>query len=231
MKWNKVYVRAVNDGINEVIGTNAIRDFLGAVGARFEPSWARTMLDNIITNEAQGIEDKRTLRDFGLMFYALTVAHKLLRYAITKYKDPELSRPPKEEEDKKTKERYKSKHWEKLRAQIAKDRWGKSSTTEETKFPAEGSISAAIINPSAIQAYEQHVGVYNIISAGKHPLSLSTLLNNCGAMHLVNNVNLLEPGSYKETEGEFVEAGASTFPILGRGTRVLKKLLNGVNGP
>ncbi|KAG6300568.1 hypothetical protein E4U09_006653 [Claviceps aff. purpurea] len=38
--WNTVYQKAVRQDINEIKGANAIQDFIQAVGAQFEPTWA-----------------------------------------------------------------------------------------------------------------------------------------------------------------------------------------------
>ncbi|KAG6304457.1 hypothetical protein E4U44_008595 [Claviceps purpurea] len=39
-KWNTVYQKAVRQNINKIKGINAIQDFIQAVGAQFEPTWA-----------------------------------------------------------------------------------------------------------------------------------------------------------------------------------------------
>lgn len=64
-----------------------------------------------------------------------------------------------------------------------------------------------------------------------YQLSASTLIDNCGALHLVNTRDLLKPDSFVLAEyGEVVEAGTTFFLIAGKGTRVLKNVLNGVQG-
>jgi hypothetical protein len=51
-------------------------------------------------------------------------------------------------------------------------------------------------------------------------------------MHLVNSKDLLELGSFvKALFNKCVEAGSSSLLILGRGTRVIKKAINGAAGP
>jgi hypothetical protein len=73
--------------------------------------------------------------------------------------------------------------------------------------------------------------VYTTLNLSRHPLSLSTLFDNCGAIYLVNNKSLLVPGSFVKSKGlEHVEAGLSSLPIIGRGTRVLKGLLDRAHG-
>ncbi|KAG6027870.1 hypothetical protein E4U40_001332 [Claviceps sp. LM458 group G5] len=39
-KWNTIYQKAARQNINEIKGPNAIQDFIQAVGAQFEPTWA-----------------------------------------------------------------------------------------------------------------------------------------------------------------------------------------------
>ncbi|KAG4427574.1 hypothetical protein IFR05_016944 [Cadophora sp. M221] len=74
-------------------------------------------------------------------------------------------------------------------------------------------------------------GIYSLWGSDGHPLSKSTLLDNCGATNLVNDRNLLEPGSFVRSDADdVVECGSSHLPILGRGTRVLKGALTGPDG-
>ena len=66
-----------------------------------------------------------------------------------------------------------------------------------------------------------------MLDFAKYPLSASTLLNNCKVIYLINNKDLLEPGSFiKASYNKCVEAGSSSFSILGRGTKVIRKTLN-----
>ncbi|KAG6310524.1 hypothetical protein E4U44_005418 [Claviceps purpurea] len=73
--------------------------------------------------------------------------------------------------------------------------------------------------------------VFTATENHSHMLANSTLFDNCGAMHVVNNEALLEPGSFKLTFGDCLKAGTTSFPIYGRGTRIIKNILNGNNGP
>jgi hypothetical protein len=65
-----------------------------------------------------------------------------------------------------------------------------------------GKLTATVIDPTLLQQTEealvssQGAGVYATISSFRHALSASTLLDNCGAMHVVNSASLLEPGSF-----------------------------------
>jgi hypothetical protein len=79
-------------------------------------------------------------------------------------------------------------------------------------------------------AYIPFIPLYDKSEDEKHILSKSTLLASCGGMHLVNSSDLLEPGTFRETPGEYFESSKVTFKVIGRGTRVLRKILNGANG-
>jgi hypothetical protein len=66
----------------------------------------------------------------------------------------------------------------------------------------------------------------------RHLLSASTLLDNYSAIYLVNSKDLLKLGSFvKALFNKCVEAGSSSLPILGRGTKVIKKAINGAISP
>ena len=57
------------------------------------------------------------------------------------------------------------------------------------------------------------------------------MLDNYRASNLVNDKKLLVPSSFvKSTSDEYVEAGTSRIPILGRGKRLLSKVLEGLDG-
>lgn len=125
--------------------------------------------------------------------------------------------------------------WANLRKQLAKNGWikDKSSndrgkTTESGKSSFPGKLVAFFQEKSAPEV----TGVFSTVQDLPHQLSESTLLDNCGASHLVNTPDLLEPGTYQKAEhGETVEAGTTSFPISGRGTRILRNALNGEHGP
>jgi hypothetical protein len=74
-------------------------------------------------------------------------------------------------------------------------------------------------------------GIYATLDFLKYPLLASTLINNCGAMHLINNKDLLKPNLFiKSSINKSVKAGLSALPIIGRGTRVIRRALNGELG-
>ena len=69
-----------------------------------------------------------------------------------------------------------------------------------------------------------------MLNFAKHPLLASTLLNNYKAIYLINNKDLLKPGSFiKASYNKCIKAGSSSFLILRRGIKVIKKTLNGTS--
>lgn len=64
-----------------------------------------------------------------------------------------------------------------------------------------------------------------------YALLKSTIFDNGGAVHLVNDISYLEESLFRLVKYETVEAGTQVFPILGRGTRVIPNALNGPRGP
>jgi hypothetical protein len=88
----------------------------------------------------------------------------------------------------------------------------RATTLGSTAFSS--SIVAALINPTLL--YLESLGVYLTIDFNAYPLSYSTILNNGAALYLVNNKELLVPGSFKKSAWlETVEASTQAFPILG----------------
>ena len=66
---------------------------------------------------------------------------------------------------------------------------------------------------------------------GPHMLSQSTVVDTCGSSHIVNDISMLQEGSFVPAPpGRVVEAGSSAFSIRGTGTRVIKGALLGVGG-
>ncbi|KAG5987007.1 hypothetical protein E4U52_007990 [Claviceps spartinae] len=47
-KWYAIYQKAVTYDVNEIQGPNAIRHFVQAVGAQFDPIWARGKLGKMV---------------------------------------------------------------------------------------------------------------------------------------------------------------------------------------
>jgi len=61
----------------------------------------------------------------------------------------------------------------------------------------------------------------------RHPLLDFIILNNCGAIYLVNNLDFLEKDFYiKNTDyNDWVVYGSSSLPVKGRGTRIIKDFI------
>ncbi|KAH8598601.1 hypothetical protein B0O99DRAFT_506280, partial [Bisporella sp. PMI_857] len=158
----------------------------------------------------------------------------LLEYVLTGKTNAYIRKPVTDSKCEKIKRRLKEKKWKALRSKLREKGWleeNEDATQKKSssggKFP--GAVNAAVIDPTLMENIQQ---VYATLRGTKHPLSKSTLLDNCGAMHLVNAKELLEPGSFKEaTSDECVEAGSSYLPILGRGKRRIKNALAGKRGP
>jgi hypothetical protein len=75
------------------------------------------------------------------------------------------------------------------------------------------------------------LGVYLTLDFSRHPLLESTLLDNCGVTHVMNDVYMLDKGTFvKERLRRAVKARTSSLPIIGRDTRTIKSILNGKNG-
>jgi len=75
------------------------------------------------------------------------------------------------------------------------------------------------------------VGVYTALDYGAYLLSASSLLNNCGATHVVNSKDLFEPGSMRKAPpGDRIETGTTSTPVHFRGRRVFRNLMNGLRG-
>jgi hypothetical protein len=73
---------------------------------------------------------------------------------------------------------------------------------------------------------EPKIGIFATPLWLKHPLSNCTLLDNCGATHLVNDKALLVEGSIvKSSLDNAVESGTQILPVLERGRRLFKNAL------
>ena len=107
-----------------------------------------------------------------------------------------------------------------------------SKVKRDSRKSIPSNIVAVTIDPTITeQAIEMSEGVYTTIGTNRHPLSSCTLLDNCGALHLVNDHRLLSRGSFKSDQGEnYVEAGTSYFRITGRGTRIIKSIFTDKEG-
>ena len=90
-------------------------------------------------------------------------------------------------------------------------------------------VVITVIDPSL---WKKELSVFSTVTFGKHKLFDSTVIDNCGALHLVNHRDKLVPGSFiPSIHYESVESGTTSFPISGRGKRVIEKVLTGPAGP
>ena len=132
------------------------------------------------------------------------------------------------------KERLKEPKWSYLPARVRQQRGseaGESGTKKkEARFP--GTLNATVIDPRVGEEIAKQLGVYSTWQPNDHPLSKSTVVDNCGALHLVNDLALLVPDSIVPAkDGERVDAGTGSWNIEGWGTRILPYILTSVNGP
>ncbi len=66
----------------------------------------------------------------------------------------------------------------------------------------------------------------------RHLLSASTLMDNCGAIYLVNSKDLLKPGIFVlVTLDKIVKARLLVLLILGHGTCIMKRVLHRTSRP
>ncbi|KAG6089102.1 hypothetical protein E4U15_004192 [Claviceps sp. LM218 group G6] len=278
-KWNTVYQKAMRLNINEVQGVNAIQDFIQAVGAQFEPTWAEAKKVKLVEYNSD-LPDNITLKSVAEEFMRYRKATRVfdqdhgkgihatlgnqsnkpthdnaskgtrknvncpcgfthtwkpqlcrtLLYAIT----GELvnkKRTPSKDLCEKIKQRYESPKWEALRTIINNEGWSKSDAQPKGQFP--GRVSAAVIDPGILEKFVEPQIVYTTTSKHHHLLATSTLFDNCGAMHVVNDSSYFEPGTLRHSfdSDDYLEAGTTSFTIKGRGTRIIKNILNGEKGP
>jgi hypothetical protein len=100
-------------------------------------------------------------------------------------------------------------------------------------FPSyPGPLVAAVFDCSVMEVPRDSQGIFTTGGAGHTVYSSSTLLDNCGATHLVNDMALLVPGSFvRSTTDDVVVSGKESYPVQGRGRRIMKGIFNGANGP
>jgi hypothetical protein len=64
----------------------------------------------------------------------------------------------------------------------------------------------------------------------KYPLALSTFLNNCGLLYLVNDKYFLMPESFRPAYDKYIKAGIILFPVKGHKTRIIKNIIKNMDG-
>jgi hypothetical protein len=121
--------------------------------------------------------------------------------------------------------------WNRLRNNLQSAGWvlanpGKDGADDAIEYR---NITATVLN---LQLFQQQSARSVFFTADKqHPLVHSTLLDNCGAMHIVNDFSLLEKDSIVHCEGnESVEAGGIALPISAKGKRVIRGAFRFKNG-
>ncbi len=110
-----------------------------------------------------------------------------------------------------------------------KNQPGDKPATGHPRYP--GTTVAAILDMRITATSKTPEGVYATSGSMSHPYASSTLLDNCGGTHLVNDRELLEPGSFKaSSEDDFILCGSDQLPVLGRGRRIIRGILDGETG-
>ncbi|KAG6323086.1 hypothetical protein E4U44_002895 [Claviceps purpurea] len=268
--WNAIYQKGISQDILEVKGPNAIRDFLRAVGARFEPAWAHGKLAKLVeyngtipsTFTLTGLAEefmryRRATRVFDARDNSVNATlgtqtsnntnnpkpkgcpcntfhkwqpHQCLAvyHAVTGQPVADI-KPMSKGACTHIKQQYDSPKWEHLGSRIRKDGWKlpaqSAPTSSGSTYP--GNLSAATLDP---KLWIPTTFTNFKASSGTHALFNSTLYDNCGALHVVNSRDRLVPGSFVPSDGsDYLEAATTSFKISGRGTRVMKNILNGIN--
>jgi hypothetical protein len=108
---------------------------------------------------------------------------------------------------------------------------GKSSkkTDSQSKL-LDGNLNAMVLDLNLFLG-ALGLGVYLTLDFSRHPLSESTLLNNCDITYVINDVYMLDKGTFiKECPRRIIEARTSSLLIIGHDTCMIKSILNGKNG-
>ncbi|TIC91628.1 Retrovirus-related Pol polyprotein from transposon TNT 1-94 [Colletotrichum higginsianum] len=165
-----------------------------------------------------------------------------LQYALTgKVNDDRKTPNLTKEQRKQIRDEVLTSKWKSTHQKLISNKWLKPDgrlfpMTPDSNHPGNakdpgypGSVVAVTIEPLPIP--ESSRAIFSTALSSAHPLSESTVMDSCGAMHLVNDKGLLEPGSYKlSTSDDYVEVGTSSLPVSGRGTRIIKGVVNGPRG-
>ena len=92
-------------------------------------------------------------------------------------------------------------------------------------------MNIALINPM-LMVQGPGTGVYAMLDFARHLLSASTLIDNCGAIYLVNSKDLLEPRTFVlVTLDKTVKARLLVLLILGHSTCIMKRVLHRASRP
>jgi hypothetical protein len=73
-------------------------------------------------------------------------------------------------------------------------------------------------------------GVYAARLFSRYFLALSTLLNNYGLLHLINDEHLLVPKSFHPAYNKYVKTGTILFSVRNHETRIIKNVIKNLDG-
>ncbi|KAK0706404.1 hypothetical protein B0T26DRAFT_806186 [Lasiosphaeria miniovina] len=107
-----------------------------------------------------------------------------------------------------------------------------------------GAVEEALVERPGREDQERHhrreerlvktatmITMINALNYGPHPLSRSVIFDTGASIHVVNSKAMLVPGTFTPSTGDdSVQVGDSHLAIDGRGTWVIKKILNGPEG-
>ena len=115
--------------------------------------------------------------------------------------------------------RAKDERWNSIRKIWGNKNWIPSSVATSSTNPID---PGARFNACLIQG-QLGRGIYNTMESTPHPLTQCTVFDTGGAMHLVNDISLLDGQEYAPSpSSDYVESGTTRIPIIGRGTRTIK---------
>jgi hypothetical protein len=247
--WRTAYYRCKSLGIPDVEGWLGAQDFLNAIQVRMNPEWAGLQLSQLVQDQGVGNDCPCTEPNAKKHHWTANECWKVEHAVTGKANEKQHSkrqRSPKQLAQ--IRERLLTSQWKTLRLELEKKHGltisGNSGSNPSSgasgqsngapkeglgkKFP--GKITATVMDPRLFIP-EPGIGIFATPLRSKHPLSNCTLLDNCGATHLVNDKALLVEGSMvKSSLDDAVESGTQILPVLGRGRRLFKNALHGENG-
>ncbi|KAF1935757.1 hypothetical protein EJ02DRAFT_483643, partial [Clathrospora elynae] len=91
--------------------------------------------------------------------------------------------------------------FDRLRQALAKKGWTSNALKKVRKPSYPGTIAAALIDPNLLLDKREASGIYTTMDFDAHPLSASTILDNGAALHLVNTLDLIQPGTFIKASG------------------------------
>ncbi|KAF7543855.1 hypothetical protein G7046_g9919 [Stylonectria norvegica] len=260
-KWSKAHTRGQAYNIPEVSGLTATTDFLDAVGNHYASAWAETERNSLLKLSVNGQDNTDVTVYGAWFQQIINIAPKTkrpgifaslggqreagnaclcgrshpwkpesckhLEYVITGKPNHLIKTVISAAQKAEIKKLYHDPANAKLRALIAAQGWGKPSGNRDVRFD----FNATTLNPKLLYNVAQSVGIYASLAQARHPLSESTLFDNCGAVHLVNSIDRLVKGSFiPDSEPSFVEAGTTQCRVLGKGKRFFPALFDNETG-